>query len=259
MKLISWNVNSVRTRIEHIKRLVENVNPDVICLQETKVENSSFPLKPFEQMGFRFFAINGMKSHNGVCIISKLQIKNEEKYSFCKKQDSRHISATINGIEVHNLYVPAGGDEPNVQSNPKFKHKIYFLDELVEVYKNRKKNLLLCGDFNVAPLEDDVWSHKQLIHTVSHTEVERKKLLNFMNLGSWTDIVREKINPPSNIFTWWSYRSPDYTKNNKGRRLDHILCSKNLTKRIFTVKIHEQTRAWSRPSDHVPIEIIIET
>ena len=259
MKIISWNVNSVRSRINNIKKLVKLFKPDVICLQETKVENSNFPLNDFKKMGFAYFALNGIKSYNGVCICSKIKIQNEKKHTFCAKNDARHISTKISNFEIHNLYIPAGGDEPDVVKNPKFNHKISFLDELFSIYEAKNKNLLLCGDFNIAPLEDDVWSHKQLINTVSHTKIEREKLLLFQRSKQLVDLVRKKINPPSNIYTWWSYRSPDFTKNNRGRRLDHIWCSENISKKVCDVKIHKETRSWDKPSDHVPIGIIIET
>ena len=155
------------------------------------------------------------------------------------------------------MYIPAGGDEPDVVKNPKFNHKISFLDELFSIYEAKNKNLLLCGDFNIAPLEDDVWSHKQLINTVSHTKIEREKLLLFQRSKQLVDLVRKKINPPSNIYTWWSYRSPNFKVNNRGRRLDHIWCSEQISKNVINAQILDKFRSCDRPSDHVPILIHI--
>ena len=120
------------------------------------------------------------------------------------------------------------------------------------------KNSVLCGDFNIAPFKDDVWSHKALENVVSHTQVEREKLIKILHDGNWIDCVRELLSPPQNIFTWWSYRSPDFTKNNRGRRLDHIWVSQNYKKNIKKSNIITSARQQKKPSDHVPIIVDIE-
>ena len=257
MKIISWNVNSVNVRKPLLKKLIEEFSPEVICLQETKTDNNSFPTNFFEKKDYKCF-LNGMRSYNGVAIISKEKPKEFFCHDYCEKNDARHIEAEISGYKIHSVYVPAGGDEPNVATNKKFQHKLDFLDRLSEFVTDRKNdNMVLCGDLNVAPYEDDVWSHKQLKNVVSHTDIERKKLLKILNNGKMHDMIRKFINPPQNIYTWWSYRSPNFKKNNRGRRLDHIWCSELASSNVINAKILDKFRSDKRPSDHVPILIHI--
>ncbi|MEL0124982.1 MAG: exodeoxyribonuclease III [Alphaproteobacteria bacterium] len=257
MKIVSWNVNSVNVRKPLLKKLIEEFSPEVICLQETKTDNNSFPTNFFEKKDYKCF-LNGMRSYNGVAIISKEQPKEFFCHDYCEKNDARHIEVEIGGYKIHSVYVPAGGDEPNVATNKKFQHKLDFLDRLSEFVTDRKNdNMVLCGDLNVAPYEDDVWSHKQLKNVVSHTDIERKKLLKILKNGKMHDMIRKFINPPQNIYTWWSYRSPNFKKNNRGRRLDHIWCSELASSNVINAKILDKFRSDKRPSDHVPILIHI--
>ena len=258
MKIVSWNVNSVNVRKPLLKKLIEDISPDVICLQETKADNNSFPINFFENKNYKCF-INGIRSYNGVAIISKQEPKGFFFHDYCEKKDARHIEVEINGYKIHSVYIPAGGDEPDATKNQKFQHKLNFLDRLSDFVAHRKNDkILLCGDFNVAPYEDDVWSHKQLKNVVSHTDIERKKLLKIMKNGNMQDMIRKFINPPHNIYTWWSYRSPNFKINNRGRRLDHIWCSKQISKNVIKAQILDKFRSYERPSDHVPILIHID-
>lgn len=259
MKILSWNINSVRKRINQLSLLINRLSPDVICLQETKVENASFPHLDFQNLGFFYQYLNGIKAYNGVCILSKYKSERSHLINFCGKKDGRHLSETILGIDINNLYVPAGGDEPDLKKNEKFIHKIKFLNELISWSKIKLKKSIVLGDFNIAPRFDDVWSHKQLINTVSHTEIERIKIKEFYERGRWVDIVRNKLNPPQNIFTWWSYRSPDFRKYNRGRRLDHFWVTSDLVQSVSDVRILDYTREWEKPSDHVPILVEIQS
>ena len=257
MKIVSWNVNSVNVRKPLLKKLIEEFSPEVICLQETKTDNNSFPTNFFEKKDYKCF-LNGMRSYNGVAIISKEQPKEFFCHDYCEKNDARHIEVEIGGYKIHSVYVPAGGEEPNAATNKKFQHKLDFLDRLSEFVTDRKNdNMVLCGDLNVAPYEDDVWSHKQLKNVVSHTDIERKKLLKILKNGKMHDMIRKFINPPQNIYTWWSYRSPNFKKNNRGRRLDHIWCSELASSNVINAKILDKFRSDKRPSDHVPILIHI--
>lgn len=254
MKIITWNINSVRIREVQIKKLIEIYNPDLLCLQETKVTNNSFPTKNLEKLGFKYFYLNGIPSYNGVCILSKNPATKIEKIKWCNLNDGRHIKITVNKINLHSLYIPAGGDEPDPSINEKFKHKLRFIDELFSwSSKEKPKNCVICGDFNIAPREVDVWNHNQLKNVVSHTQIEREKLLNFKSSNNWYDTIESKNKECKNLFTWWSYRSRDYKISNRGRRLDHIWVSNNLINKIKQVKILKETRSWERPSDHVPI------
>ena len=258
MKVISWNVNSIRARIDLIIKILKEEDPDFLCLQETKIINDQFPSEKFKDLNY-FSYFNGMASYNGVAILSKKKAKNSFSISFCKKNDARHLSMEIKGMEIISVYVPAGGDVPDPKENPKFDHKLNFLNELDHYLKKKKKDkVVLCGDLNIAPEEDDVWSHKSLINVVSHTEVERKKLKRILSNSHFNDSIRKHLNPPDNVFTWWSYRSPNFQKNNRGRRLDHIWVSEFLNNKVISAKILKVYRTFDRPSDHVPVCLTLQ-
>jgi len=265
MRITTWNINSVRLRLSSLARLITEVAPDIICLQETKVRDELFPAKDIGALGYPCQAISGMKGYNGVAILSKRPLLNIKTKAWCNKADCRHVFATINEkgvgpIEIHNFYVPAGGDIPDPKKNIKFAHKLQFLKEVSKWQKRRQKNLsaqILVGDLNIAPLPTDVWSHKQLLKEVSHTPVEIEALEELRLAGSWTDAVREIIPPEEPLFSWWSYRSKDYKKNNRGRRLDHIWTTNALKKHISTIDVFNAARDWEKPSDHVPITITL--
>ena len=253
MKIISWNVNSIRARLEQVFELIKEESPCLLCLQETKIVDNQFPQEPFSELGYYSY-FNGMPSYNGVAILSKNKLTNISSLNFCGKKDARHISAEQNKVELINIYVPAGGDVPDPNLNSKFSHKLTFLDELNKLLKKKKnKTAIVCGDLNIAPHKDDVWSHKRLQNVVSHTEIERKSLKNIIEENNFTDAIRRFLNPTENIFTWWSYRSPNFEKNNRGRRLDHILVSKDLSSNLKRAKILKNFRKKKKPSDHVPI------
>ncbi len=251
MKIISWNVNSVRARINHVNDLLNTEKPDFLCLQETKIIDKEFPNKIFTELGY-FSYFFGIPSYNGVAILSKKKLMNIEKLALCNKLDARIISAEASNFVVLSVYVPAGGDIPDPNINSKFKHKLLFLDELNQLLKTKKK-IIVCGDLNVAPYEDDVWSHKSLINVVSHTEIEREKLKKILEDCNLIDTVRHFVNPPQNVYTWWSYRSPNYKINNRGRRLDHIWISKEIKNKLVSSKILDNFRSKDKPSDHVPV------
>ena len=251
MKIISWNVNSIRARINYVKELLRTEKPDFLCLQETKIIDKDFPNKKFTELGY-FSYFFGIPSYNGVAILSKEKLINIEKQGICNKLDARILSAKTSDFDILSVYVPAGGDIPDPHVNPKFKHKLLFLDELNQLLKTKKK-IIVCGDLNVAPYKDDVWSHKSLINVVSHTEIEREKLKKILEDCNLIDAVRYFVNPPQNIYTWWSYRSPNYKINNRGRRLDHIWVSKQIKNKLVSSKILDKYRSKDKPSDHVPV------
>lgn len=257
MKIVSWNINSVRLRINLLKQLINKENPDIICLQETKVVDELFPLKEIESFGYPYIAISGEKSYNGVAIISKFPLSDICTKNMLESGHKRHISAKIADFELHNFYVPAGGDEPNIKSNPKFAFKLDFLDEMYRFFTKYQSSdkLVMVGDLNIAPLEHDVWSHKQMLAVISHTPIEVEKL-NFLqsDLG-WCDALRYFIPESQKLYSWWSYRASDWRKSDRGRRLDHIWVTKNLTERLKSGYIMKDTRDWSPPSDHVPVII----
>lgn len=262
MKITTWNINSVRLRLPLIKRLISEIDPDVICLQETKVVDELFPAEDIKKLGYTHQAFSGEKSYNGVAILSRLPLKNIQTLKWCGKQDCRHISAELpKKIELNNFYIPAGGDIPDPKENDKFAHKLKFLRETTKWSKDRqdgKAKRIIVGDLNIAPLETDVWSHKQLLKVVSHTPVEVDLLDKLQAAGPWVDAVREVIPPEEQIFSWWSYRSKDWTVNDRGRRLDHVWVTEPLKKKIKDAHILRDSRSWEKPSDHVPVTVEID-
>ena len=262
MKILTWNINSIRIRLKQLSDVVDELEPDIICLQETKCEDNKFPLKDVQELGFKYLAINGQPSYNGVAIISKKKIDNIVKHDFCSKSDSRHISVEFDlksldkKLTIHNFYVPAGGDEPNPKINPKFEHKLQFLDEMFSYIKNvvsDNNHHIFVGDMNIAPHIHDVWSHNQLINVVSHTELERRKLIEIIEKNDLCDIMRYFAHSEEKVYSWWSYRNKDWRKSNRGRRLDHIWFSNRLIKYYKTHLIFRDARDYGRPSDHVPV------
>jgi len=262
MRIVSWNINSVRLRIESVARLVAELSPDILCLQEIKVTDAAYPQSAFADMGFTDHAVFGQKGYHGVSIHSRLPISRTHRKHWCGRDDSRHIWVTLaGGLEVHNFYVPAGGDEPDPQKNEKFAHKLAFLDAMADWFKKRngERPAVLVGDLNVAPLETDVWSHKKLAKVVTHTPAEINRLDSIMTAGGWIDAVREFVPPEEKLFSWWSYRAADWKAANKGRRLDHIWVRPHLRAALQGAHIAEPVRGWPRPSDHAPIVLDLNT
>jgi exodeoxyribonuclease-3 len=268
LTLTTWNINSVRLRIDLAAKFIKAVRPDVLCLQETKCPDDRFPLKRFKRLGYEHVALNGQKGYHGVVVLSRLPFESKTIETYCGKSDCRHLSIVLgeraglrDPIELHNFYVPAGGDEPDPQINPKFAHKLAFLDEMYGSATLKAAGAargIMVGDLNVAPLECDVWSHKQLLRVVSHTPIECEKLTAVQKAGGWVDAVRRSVPEPTKLFTWWSYRSPDWAAADKGRRLDHIWTSPALADRVSSIKVSKDSRGWARPSDHVPVTATLE-
>lgn len=263
MKITTWNINSVRLRIELVTRFLKEHSPDVLCLQEIKCLEDNFPFKAFREAGYEHLAVSGQAGYHGVAIASRLPLKKIEKREFCNKGDCRHIAASLpGGVRVHNFYVPAGGDVPDQKKNDKFAHKLEFLDEMRAWFSELgpRAKAVLVGDLNVAPTENDVWSHKQLLKVVSHTPVEVEKLQGVIDAHGWLDVARELIPEPEKLYTWWSYRARDWRASNRGRRLDHIWVSPALKKPALSggrdaYVIHDKARGWERPSDHAPVSL----
>lgn len=262
MKITTWNINSVRLRIGLVERFLAEVQPDILCLQETKCLNDQFPAKAFIKAGYPHHAIHGQKAYHGVAIVSKHPFTSVDRDDYCGKGDARHVAVGLeDGIMLHNYYVPAGGDEPDPAVNDKFAHKLAFLDEMAARFKGaKKKKLILVGDLNIAPHENDVWSHKQLLKVVSHTPVEVEGLQNVLSSGGFHDVMRELTPEEEKLYTWWSYRAKDWRASNRGRRLDHIWVTPPLKERAMAngpnaFTIHEDVRDWTKTSDHAPVTL----
>lgn len=257
MRLATWNINSVRLRIDLVTKFLVEADIDVLCLQETKTEDQHFPHDALRDAGWPHHAYRGEKSYNGVAIISRHPLQASDHMNWAGQTDCRHISAIVEGgIRVHNFYVPAGGDVADRDENPKFGHKLDFLTEMTAYFAaNKPEKSILVGDLNIAPLAEDVWSTKQLQKVVSHTPVERDGMLNLIDQGGWQDVVRDHFGSDEILYSWWSYRSRDWAASDRGRRLDHIWTSHDLAASVTNVEIHRTLRGAERPSDHVPMVI----
>ncbi|MEM0907366.1 MAG: exodeoxyribonuclease III [Pseudomonadota bacterium] len=256
LKVVTWNINSIRARIELFGKMTRKVKPDIVLLQETRCQNDSFPAKTMRRRGFKHIALNGSGGHHGVAIVSKWPLHDVRADVVGGVDQPRHVSAIVDfggPLRLHSLYVPSGGDEPDPAINDKFKDKLAFLEGMAPWGKAQaKERALLTGDFNVAPYESDVWSHKQLLDVVSHTPAETDRLERARKNGKWTDIVRRDRPEPEPIFTWWSYRNKTWPGSNRGRRLDHIWASASVAS-LVEVDILTEARGWERASDHVPL------
>ena len=163
MRLVTWNINSVRLRAGNVCRLLAELQPDILCLQETKTPDELFPREPFHALGYEHIHMHGMKGYNGVAILAKSPFPSVATRAWCDRSDCRHAIAELpGGIELHNIYVPAGGDIADPDANPKFAHKLQFLDELTAYFSAERKpgkKMIAVGDLNIAPLESRSRSH----------------------------------------------------------------------------------------------------
>ena len=258
MKIATWNINSVRLRLDLVLGFLQQAAIDILCLQETKTKDEFFPAGALADAGWGYSVFRGEKSYNGVAIISRLPVEYSEHRLWAGKDDCRHICARINGVNIHNFYVPAGGDVADRDANAKFGHKIDFVDEMKEWFSNNSpQKSVLVGDLNIAPLAEDVWSTRQLRNVVSHTDIEREKLTAALNDGGWVDAVREYFGPEEVLYSWWSYRARDWAASDRGRRLDHIWVSHDLAVKILATEMYRDMRAVNKPSDHVPISLTL--
>ena len=260
MLIATWNVNSVRTRLAQIINWINQVNPDILCLQETKVVDKDFPRKCFEELGYSVL-VYGQKSYNGVAIISKIKPEliirgfnfdsDNDKDLESFKEQKRLISAQINGIRIINVYVPNGSS----LNSEKFAYKIKWLNYLASFLNQLdKKGELICllGDFNIAPTNFDIHNPQKYEGGIMATEIERKALQNVLKEG-FIDAFRI-YEQNSGYWSWWDYRNNAYELN-KGWRIDHIYISKELSSKLKSCVIDSSPRANLRPSDHAPVII----
>ncbi len=260
MLIATWNVNSIRTRLLQIVDWINQVNPDILCLQETKVIDDSFPFEPFEKLGYSV-EVYGQKSYNGVAIISKIKPENIEKgfngYSYSDHniesslEQKRLISADIGGIKIINVYVPNGSS----LASGKFDYKINWLKCLASFLdEQEKKGELIClaGDFNIAPTNLDIHDPNKYEGGIMASQAERDALNNVLK-GRLIDSFRI-FEKNTGHWSWWDYRNNAFELN-KGWRIDHIYISKELSSKLKSCVIDSLPRANLRPSDHVPVMI----
>ncbi len=257
MKIISWNVNSVRARIENIKEYIKDSSPDILFLQEIKTQNENFPNDEFNQMGYISY-IYGQKSYNGVAIISNHKLENINTNFF--KDDlkqSRIITSELKfkkkKIELINIYVPNG----NPVDTEKYEYKKEWLRKFVNNVKKKlvkNANIIIAGDFNIIPEEIDVHDFKRYENDALGRLEIRKKYRELINLG-FKDVYRLE-NKTKQEYTFWDYFAGSWQKN-YGMRIDHFLLSNSLVENIKSIKINKKPRSKTKPSDHTPIELEI--
>lgn len=262
LRVVTWNVNSVRLRAEQVAKFVSENDVDVLCMQETKCREGEFPSAAFTGMGLPHLAIRGQKGWHGVATASRLPFEPGPHLDLCKNGHAREVCVKVAGVEIHNFYIPAGGDIPDRELNPKFDHKLDFYERLTMSMAARdpKDRILISGDLNVAPGEHDVWNHKYMSKVVSHTPIELEAMAALKASLGFTDVVREAIPDPEKLFSWWSYRAADFRASNRGLRLDHLWVSPGLDPAIrhpggVPARVHDTVREWERPSDHAPVSV----
>jgi exodeoxyribonuclease-3 len=279
VSIATWNINSVRLREPLVLEFLEARQPDILCLQEIKCLPEQFPRKNFEALGYTHIEVSGMKGYHGVATISKLPLERLPT-SFCPLDHARHVSTRVmadpargdkGDFELHNFYVPAGGDVADRTVNDKFGHKLDFLDAMRTYFTDRfamgDAHQVIVGDFNIAPHENDVWSHKQLLKVVSHTPVEVERLEALRASHNFIDTSRHFADDAEKLYSWWSYRSRSLEAETlmaaRGRRLDHIWVSSALKPALEATgpdghEFHIDWRVKTKPSDHVPMVQVLD-
>ena len=263
MTVATWNINSVRRRLDLVLAFLDACRPDVLCLQEIKATEEVFPFEPLRDAGWPHIAMAGFKGYNGVATLSRLPFEASATESWCGRNDGRHVWTVLpGGIELHNFYVPAGGDVADPDVNEKFAHKLDFVRDMTTWFAARRRSgtpLVMVGDLNIAPLENDVWSHRQLLKVVSHTPVEVQAMNRLKASCDWVDAVRHFVPETEKLYSWWSYRARDWSASDRGRRLDHVWVTPELKPGLRSAAVHRHVRGWEGASDHCPVSVTLET
>ncbi|MXP15434.1 exodeoxyribonuclease III [Altererythrobacter confluentis] len=257
IKIASWNINSVRLRMPIVERFLKEQAPDVLSLQEIKTVEELFPYDAFNALGYTHHAVHGQKGYHGVATVSRIPLKEISRHNWQDNGEARHVGVELlgagQGMVLENVYIPAGGDIPDREQNVKFGQKLDFLERMTRWADTVDRPTMIVGDFNIAPLESDVWGHKQLLKVVSHTPLEVETLKRFQDAHGFVDVGRQHIRDPERYYSWWSYRSKDWRVNDRGRRLDHMWASPELAAATVGHQVFEDCRGWEKPSDHVPL------
>jgi exodeoxyribonuclease III len=255
LKIATWNVNSIRIRLPRLVSWLKRRQPDIVCLQETKVVDEDFPLAEISEAGYNA-VINGQKTYNGVAILSRSPIAEVRKSlsDDPTTEEKRLLAATIDGIRVINVYAPNGG----ALDSDKYTYKLDWyrrLRKMLDESFNPADDLVICGDFNVAPEDRDVWDPDQWRDQVLFSEPEKAAL---RELTEWGLIDSLRLHrQEAGIYTWWDYRAGAFHRG-WGLRIDHLLMSSSLAKRCKEVEIDRNERKGEKPSDHAPVIALIE-
>jgi exodeoxyribonuclease-3 len=252
MKIVTWNINSLRLRMAHVTRFIDTVKPDVICFQETKVEDSLFPLEAFAERGY-FSAYHGQKSYNGVAIVAR-QKPQDVVFGFdghIHNEQSRVVAATVGDVRIISAYVPQG----EKLDSPKFAFKKEFYEHLTAyaAASGRKHSkLVVCGDFNISADERDVDDAKRRGKQVMFTPEEREWLRHFAETAGLKDSFR-LVSDEAGVFSWWDYRQWAFAPYKIGMRIDYLFTSPALA--VKAVEHFKDERGLTQPSDHVPVMV----
>ena len=262
LTIASWNINSVRLRMPQVERFLRACAPDVLCLQEIKTIDGSFPHAAFEALGYTHRVVHGQKGYHGVATVSRVPLREFSRHDWQDNGEARHVGVELagaagQGLVIENVYIPAGGDVPDRAVNAKFGQKLDFLERMTRWADRLDRPTLLLGDFNVAPLPSDVYDHKALLKVVSHTPIEVEALGRLTDAHGWVDLGRKHLPAPERNYSWWSYRS-FWRDKDQGRRLDHIWASPELGAQSAGYRFVEETRRWEQPSDHVPLLVELD-
>jgi exodeoxyribonuclease-3 len=256
MRIATWNVNSVKQRLDHLATFVKSAEPDVVCLQELKCVDEAFPRGEVEALGYNIVT-HGQKAYNGVAILSKMPLEDVRRGLPGDESDeqARYLEAVVSTatgvVRVASIYLPNG----NPIGTPKFDYKLAWMDRLtlhVRQLLTLEEPLVLCGDYNVIPTPIDAahpeaWANDALFQPAS-----RAKFRALLNLGL-TDALRACSDQPGH-YTFWDYQAGAFQRNN-GIRIDHLLLSPQATDKLKAVSIRKETRGWDKPSDHVPVMV----
>ena len=250
MQICSWNINSVRVRIEQLSDFLVKFNPDIMLLQEIKCSTEVFPYSYFEDLGYNC-AVFGQKTYNGVAILSKYRIEDiiTGKDVFIDDPQARYIEAFINGYTIASVYVP-NGKAPETES---YYYKMDFLNKLTDFVECKEK-FIIGGDFNITLTDEDVYNPKLWKDKICCTKLERATLSDLINRCEFTDCLELAKSENKTIYTWWDYRHSSFASDH-GLRLDYIFCTKDIN--VISSNVQKNTRALERPSDHAPITIYI--
>ncbi len=253
MRVVTWNVNSLRTRMEHLARFTEEVSPDVVCLQELKLEDDQIPVEELQALGYPHLVAYGQPAYNGVAMLSKLPIEGEQRGFLGDDDDqARVVAGTVQGVRIYGLYTPNGQSV----GSPQFLYKLAWLGKLREELDRYAPTdeVLVCGDMNVAPSDLDVWDPFKAEGRVLFHPDERAAIQALVDWGL-TDAFRER-NPFETAFSWWDYQKMGFQRNH-GMRIDHVYLTAPLMQRCTEVTIHRDVRGWDTPSDHAPVSVVL--